>query len=134
MFSAQVAQGERFKVVPVMEELKKKARAQGLWNLFLPDSERGGGLTNVEYAPIAEITGYYPNALGGDELFRAGHHGNMEVFERFGTPEPQRSGSERFCSLAEIRSAFCMTEAGRGLVRRHQHSSAHRAGWRFLRH
>jgi acyl-CoA dehydrogenase len=108
VFAAQVAEGERFKVVPVMEELKKKARAQGLWNLFLPDSERGGGLTNVEYAPIAEITGYYP-LLSEAMNCSAPDTGNMEVFERFGTPELKKKWLEPLLA-GEIRSAFCMTE------------------------
>ncbi len=108
VFTAQVAEGERFKVVPVMEELKKKARALGLWNLFLPDSERGGGLTNVEYAPIAEITGYYP-LLSEAMNCSAPDTGNMEVFERFGTPELKKKWLEPLLA-GEIRSAFCMTE------------------------
>ena len=108
VFTAQVAEGERFKVVPIMEDLKKKARAQGLWNLFLPDSERGGGLTNVEYAPIAEITGYYP-LLSEAMNCSAPDTGNMEVFERFGTPELKKKWLEPLLA-GEIRSAFCMTE------------------------
>src|SRR5688572_12887163 len=60
VFAQQVAEGDRWQPTAIMEQLKKKARAQGLWNLFLPESELGAGLTNVEYAAIAEITGFYP--------------------------------------------------------------------------
>jgi acyl-CoA dehydrogenase len=108
VFTAQVAEGERFKVVPIVEELKKKARAQGLWNLFLPDSERGGGLTNVEYAPIAEVTGYYP-LLSEAMNCSAPDTGNMEVLERFAAPELKKKWLEPLLA-GEIRSAFCMTE------------------------
>jgi acyl-CoA dehydrogenase len=107
-FAAQLAEGDRWKVVPVIEELKKKARAQGLWNLFLPDSERGGGLTNVEYAPIAESSGYYP-LLSEAMNCSAPDTGNMEVLERFGTPEIKKKWLEPLLA-GEIRSAFCMTE------------------------
>jgi acyl-CoA dehydrogenase len=90
LFSEQVAQGgDRWKVVPVMEQLKKKARALGLWNLFLPDSERGGGLTNVEYAPIAEVCGYYP-MLAEAMNCSAPDTGNMETLERYGSKELQQ--------------------------------------------
>ena len=108
VFAAQVNEGDRWKVVPVMEELKKKARAQGLWNLFLPDSERGGGLTNVEYAPIAEICGYYP-MLSEAMNCSAPDTGNMEVLERFASPALQEKWLKPMLN-GEIRSAFCMTE------------------------
>ncbi|MFI5306405.1 MAG: acyl-CoA dehydrogenase family protein [Polyangiales bacterium] len=107
-FGAQVAEGNRWKTVPVMEELKKKARARGLWNLFLPDSERGGGLSNVEYAPIAEITGYYP-MLSEAMNCSAPDTGNMEVLERFATPVLKDKWLKPLLE-GEIRSAFCMTE------------------------
>jgi acyl-CoA dehydrogenase len=107
-FSAQVAEGDRWAPTPIMEELKKKARAQGLWNLFLPDSERGGGLTNVEYAPIAEITGYYP-LLSEAMNCSAPDTGNMEVLERFGSPAIQAKWLKPLLD-GEVRSAFCMTE------------------------
>jgi alkylation response protein AidB-like acyl-CoA dehydrogenase len=109
LFSEQVAQGgDRWKVVPVMEQLKKKARAQGLWNLFLPDSERGGGLTNVEYAPIAEVCGYYP-MLAEAMNCSAPDTGNMETLERYGSKELQQKWLVPLLE-GEIRSAFCMTE------------------------
>jgi acyl-CoA dehydrogenase len=109
LFSEQVAQGgDRWKVVPVMEQLKKKARALGLWNLFLPDSERGGGLTNVEYAPIAEVCGYYP-MLAEAMNCSAPDTGNMETLERYGSKELQQKWLVPLLE-GEIRSAFCMTE------------------------
>jgi acyl-CoA dehydrogenase len=107
-YRAQVAEGDRWQPVPIMEALKKKARAQGLWNLFLPDSDQGGGLTNVEYAPIAEITGYYP-LLSESMNCSAPDTGNMEVFERFGTPALKEKWLKPLLN-GEIRSAFCMTE------------------------
>ncbi|HMI94561.1 MAG TPA: acyl-CoA dehydrogenase family protein, partial [Polyangiales bacterium] len=107
-FHHEVAEGDRWQPTKIMEELKKKARAIGLWNLFLPDSERGGGLTNVEYTPIAELCGYYP-LLAESMNCSAPDTGNMEVFERFGTPELKKKWLEPLLA-GEIRSAFCMTE------------------------
>jgi acyl-CoA dehydrogenase len=109
VFGEQVAAGgDRWKVVPVMEALKKKARANGLWNLFLPDSERGGGLTNVEYAPICEITGYYP-MMSEAMNCSAPDTGNMETLERYASKELQEKWLVPLLA-GEIRSAFCMTE------------------------
>lgn len=62
VFAAQIAEGDRWQPTAIVEELKQKARAQGLWNLFLPDSELGTGLANLEYAPLAELMGRSPMA------------------------------------------------------------------------
>ena len=92
----------------VMEELKARAREAGLWNMFLPDEEDGAGLSNADYAPLAEILGRSPIA---SEAFNcsAPDTGNMEVLHQFGTPE-QRDQWLRPLLEGEIRSAFAMTE------------------------
>jgi acyl-CoA dehydrogenase len=93
---------------PVMAELKQEAKSRGLWNLFLPHSEHGAGLTNLQYAPLSEILGHSPIASEALNC-SAPDTGNMEVLAQFGTEAQKQEWLQPLLD-GEIRSAFCMTE------------------------
>jgi acyl-CoA dehydrogenase len=108
LFAAPALAGDRWQPLARLEEIKAKAQAVGLWNLFLPDSEFGAGLTNSEYAPLAELMGRSPFA---PEAFNcsAPDTGNMEVLVRYGTPAQKGRWLQPLLD-GKIRSAFAMTE------------------------
>jgi acyl-CoA dehydrogenase len=108
LFEASHLATDRWQPLVLLQQIKEKAKAAGLWNLFLPESELGAGLTNTEYAPLAEIMGRSPFA---PEAFNcsAPDTGNMEVFVRYGTAEQKERWLKPLLA-GEIRSAFAMTE------------------------
>ena len=106
-YARQLTGADRYRTPPLMQDLKSRARAEGLWNLFLP-GEAGAGLSNLEYAPLAEEMG---RVLWASEVFNcsAPDTGNMEILELFGTAEQKRQWLEPLLA-GDIRSAFSMTE------------------------
>ena len=113
VFAAQLAEmaaaGREWERPPVIDELKAEARSRGLWNLFLPRHPEGAGLTNLQYAPLAEITGHSPSLAPEALNCAAPDTGNMELLADFGSADQQQRWLRPLLD-GEIRSAFCMTE------------------------
>lgn len=107
-YHAQLASGDRWTIPPVLEELKTEARQAGLWNLFMPDEQHGAGLSNLDYAPIAEMTGRVSFAA---EVFNcnAPDSGNMELLHHYASDAQKRRWLTPLLD-GSIRSAFLMTE------------------------
>jgi len=108
-FAQAKAAGSPWDIPPVMQELKAEARRRGLWNLFLPHSEHGAGLSNLQYAPLAELTGRSPFIAPEAINCSAPDTGNMELLALFATPEQEERWLKPLLE-GEIRSAFAMTE------------------------
>lgn len=106
--AGELAEGDRWSVIPTIEKLKEKAKEDGLWNMFLPEAGGGAGLSNLEYAPLSELMGH---TGWSSEVFNcsAPDTGNMEVLERYGTEEQKETWLKPLLA-GEIRSAFAMTE------------------------
>src|SRR6516165_11353284 len=109
VYARQRREGDPHRLPPVVAELQAEARARGLWNLFLRDQRWGAGLTNLEYAPLAEISGRSPVLAPEAMNCSAPDTGNMELLAEFGTAEQQQRWLRPLLA-AEIRSCFCMTE------------------------
>ncbi len=109
VYAAQRRQGDPHTLPPIVEDLKKEARARGLWNLFLPNKRWGAGLTNLDYAPLAEITGRSPSIAPEALNCAAPDTGNMELLAEFGTPQQQERWLVPLLD-GKIRSCFGMTE------------------------
>ncbi|HJY93680.1 MAG TPA: acyl-CoA dehydrogenase family protein, partial [Streptosporangiaceae bacterium] len=109
VYARQRRDGDPHRLPAVVADLQREARARGLWNLFLRDERWGAGLTNVEYAPLAEISGRSPVIAPEAMNCSAPDTGNMELLAEFGTPEQQQRWLRPLLA-AEIRSCFCMTE------------------------
>ena len=109
VYARQRRAGDPHRLPPVVTELQREARARGLWNLFLRDQRWGAGLTNLEYAPLAEISGRSPVLAPEAMNCSAPDTGNMELLAEFGTAEQQQRWLRPLLA-AEIRSCFCMTE------------------------
>jgi len=105
----QMNDGDRWDPPAVLDDLKAEAKKRGLWNMFLPESDLGAGLTNLEYAHICEVLGRSPHIAPESTNCSAPDTGNMEVFARYGTQEQQDKWLKPLLA-GEIRSAFCMTE------------------------
>ena len=108
VYARQVEEGGRWTDTAVMEEVKEQAKARGLWNFFLPDSERGAGMNTMDYAHVAEILGRYPMSSEAMNC-AAPDTGNMEVIERYGSEEQKAQWLQPLLD-GKIRSAFAMTE------------------------